>query len=108
MAQVIADTFGAPVVRLEGVSDSASLGAAYRAAHAMACSRAKAGRAAAVGGLGETRMPTLADMLAAAGVGESHLIPKLVAEPDEEMFKKYTAALPLVAQAEHIIASAFV
>ena len=94
IAQVVADVFGAPVVRLEGTSDSASLGAAYRAAHAIACLRR--GRV------------TLAEVLDEAGVGKEHFVPMLMAEPREEAFKAFTAALPLVEQAEKILASKFV
>ena len=79
------------------------MGAAGAGGTATGAAGAGAGAGAAAAAL-----PTLADVLEKAGVGKDHVVPVLVAEPREEAFKAFTAALPLVNQAEKIVASKFV
>jgi len=86
--QVLADVFGAPVLTGQQ-ADSASLGAAYRAAHAYASKRAG-------------RLVPFAEVLAGGVEGAGSEVPALVqaAAPRPGAHAAYTAALPAFAACE--------
>ena len=84
MLQVIADIFGVDVLTAD-VTDSASLGAAFRAAHGMACHK-------------ERRFVPFGDVLA-----RSDDPFKLAAEPDKGAHKVYTGMAECVLAAEKLL-----
>ena len=97
IAQIIADIFGAPVYR--GEEDSASLGAAYRAAHAVASSKARAKKKLGMR-LTSFESPNILfnSFLKDRGMGTER--DHLVAKPNDDMFRFYESAMAVVAAAE--------